>query len=37
MLAIGGGFSMFLIETLVGARAVRIRSDLLQHTVDEAE
>ena len=37
MLAIGAGFSFFLVETLVGARAVRIRSELLQHTVDEGE
>src|SRR6476620_7272974 len=35
MLTIGGGFAIFLIETTVAARAVRIRSELLQHTVDE--
>ena len=35
MLAIGTGFAVFLIETTVAARAVRVRSDLLQHRVDE--
>ena len=35
MLAIGGGFAVFLYETTIAARAVRIRSELLQHTVDE--
>src|SRR6476646_2569929 len=35
MLTIGTGFSVFLLETTVAARAVRIRSELLQHTVDE--
>ena len=35
MLAIGTGFTVFLIETTVAARAVRVRSDLLQHRVDE--
>lgn len=36
MLAIGAAFAVFLYETTVAARAVRIRSELLQHTVDEA-
>ena len=35
MVAIGLGFAIFLIETRVGSRAVRVRSELLQHTVDE--
>ena len=35
MLSIGSGFAIFLIETLVASRAVRVRSDLLQHRVDE--
>jgi len=35
MLAIGGAFAVFLYETTIAARAVRIRSELLQHTVDE--
>ena len=37
MLAIGAAFAVFLIETMVAARAVRIRSELLQHTVDEED
>lgn len=36
MTAIGLGFSVFLVETRVGSRAVRVRSELLQHEVDEA-
>ena len=35
MIAIGLGFAIFLVETRVGSRAVRVRSELLQHTVDE--
>ncbi len=35
MLAIGTGFAVFLIETRLGARQVRVRSDLLQHRVDD--
>ena len=35
MVAIGVGFAVFLVETRVGSRAVRIRSELLQHKVDE--
>src|SRR5947208_12819637 len=37
MLAIGAGFGFFLLETTVAARAVRVRSELLQHTVDEPD
>jgi hypothetical protein len=37
MLSIGGGFAVFLVETTIAARAVRVRSELLQHTVDEGE
>ena len=37
MLAIGVGFAIFLFETHVGARAVRVRSELLQHRVDEGD
>ena len=37
MLTIGGGFAVFLLETTVAARAVRVRSELVQHTVDEAD
>jgi hypothetical protein len=35
MLAIGIAFGVFLFETTIAARAVRVRSELLQHTVDE--
>ena len=35
MIAIGLGFAVFLVETRVGSRAVRVRSELLQHSVDE--
>ena len=35
MLTIGAGFAVFLAETTVAARAVRVRSELLQHTVDD--
>jgi hypothetical protein len=37
MLAIGAAFAVFLFETMIAARAVRVRSELLQHTVDEAD
>jgi uncharacterized protein DUF2721 len=37
MLTIGAGFAVFLIETTLAARAVRVRSELLQHTVDESD
>lgn len=37
MVAIGLGFAIFLVETRVGSRAVRVRSELLQHKVDEAQ
>ena len=35
MLSIGLGFAIFLFETLLASRAVRVRSELLQHRVDE--
>ena len=35
MIAIGIAFAIFLVETRVGSRAVRVRSELLQHRVDE--
>ena len=34
MLAVGAGFGVFLIETRLGSRAVRIRSELLAHQAD---
>jgi nucleoside permease NupC len=37
MIAIGVAFAVFLVETRLGSRAVRVRSDLLQHRVDEGE
>jgi Protein of unknown function (DUF2721) len=37
MLTIGTGFAVFLVETTIAARAVRVRSDLLRHTVDEGD
>lgn len=37
MMTIGGGFSIFLLETMVAARAVRIRSELLQHRVEDED
>jgi hypothetical protein len=36
MVSIGAGFGVFLIETTIAARAVRVRSELLQHEADEA-
>lgn len=33
--AIAVSFAIFLVETRVGARAVRVRSELLQHRADE--
>ena len=37
MISIGVGFVIFLVETRVGSRAVRVRSELLQHRVEEAD
>ena len=37
MLTIGAGFAVFLLETTIAARAVRVRSDLLTHQVDEPD
>ena len=35
MATIGAGFAVFLLETRLGARQVRVRSDLLAHRVDD--
>jgi hypothetical protein len=35
MIAIGVAFAVFLVETRVGSRAVRVRSELLQHEVED--
>jgi len=37
MLTIGAAFAVFLLETTIAARAVRVRSDLLQHKVESPE
>ncbi|WP_367120107.1 DUF2721 domain-containing protein [Sphingomonas sp.] len=37
MVAIGVGFAIFLIETRLGSRAVRVRADVLMHEAEEAE
>ena len=37
MVAIGVGFAVFLVETRIGAGAVRVRSELLQHRVDDRD
>jgi len=37
MVAIGLGFAVFLVETRVGSKAVRVRSELLQHSVEEPQ
>ena len=37
MASIGAGFAVFLVETAIASRAVRVRSELLQHTVDEGD
>ena len=35
MVAIGAAFAVFLVETRVGSRAVRVRSELLQHEAEK--
>jgi nucleoside permease NupC len=35
MIAIGLGFAVFLLETRVGSRAVRIRAELLSHEAED--
>jgi len=37
MVALGTGFAVFLVETQVGARAVRIRNALLEHRADDLD
>jgi hypothetical protein len=37
MLSIGIAFAVFLVETRVGSRAVRVRTDLLTHNVEDGE
>lgn len=35
MVALGSGFAIFLVETQVGSRAVRVRNALLEHQAEE--
>lgn len=35
MIAIGAGFAVFLVETRLGSRAVRIRAELLSHQEED--
>ena len=37
MISIGVAFAVFLFETRVGSRAVRVRTDLLSHEVEDAD
>jgi len=37
MVAIGAGFAIFLIETRLGSRSVRIRTDILEHEAEERD
>ena len=37
MISIGLGFALFLLETRVGARAVRIRTEILEHMAEERD
>jgi len=37
MIAIGGGFAIFLVETRMGSRSVRIRSHILEHEAEPAD
>lgn len=37
MFAIGGGFAIFLVETRLGSRSVRIGSNILGHEADPAD
>lgn len=37
MLLLGSGFALFLVETRIGARAVRVRNVLLEHQAEERD
>lgn len=37
MVSIGAGFSVFLLETRLGSRAVRIRTEILEHMAEERD
>ncbi len=34
MVAIGAGFSIFLVETRLGSRSVRVRTSILDHEAE---
>jgi len=35
MVSLGSGFAIFLIETQVGSRAIRVRHALLEHEAED--
>jgi nucleoside permease NupC len=37
MIAIGLAFAIFLIETQMGSRAVRVRSEILEHMAEDRD
>src|SRR5918998_1770706 len=37
MISIGAGFAVFLFETRLGSRAVRVRTEILEHMVEDRE
>ena len=37
MVAVAGSFAIFLVETRLASRAVRVRSELLHHEADEKD
>ena len=37
MITIGAGFAIFLVETRLGSRSVRVRGHILEHRADAAE
>ena len=37
MVSIGTGFAVFLFETRLGSRAVRVRTEILEHMVEDRE
>ncbi len=37
MIAIGGGFAIFLVETRMGSRSVRVRSHILKHEAERED
>ena len=37
MVLLGASFALFLVETTIGARAVRVRNAVLEHKVEEQQ